>query len=327
VSLSQLGEFAVIDRITARIRPDDRVLVGPGDDAAVVRLTGPDIVVSTDALIEGVHFRRDWSEAVEVGRKAVAVNVADIEAMGADPVAIVVALSVPSDLDVEWVDRLSEGIVAEAEAAGVSLVGGDLSRAPVVMIAVTVFGDLAGRSPVLRSGARAGQVLAMRGRLGWSAAGLTALSRGFRSPRDAVAAHRVPQVPYGAGAVAAAAGATAMIDISDGLMADLGHLARASGVVCDVRSDSLEVADPVRAVAAATGSDPLVLILTGGEDHALVAGFEPGAVPQDWQVIGELRAPGAGAAAGEVLVDGAAWEGDAGFDHFAEPRRAGGGAR
>lgn len=316
--LAQVGEFAVIATITEQAPQLEQVLVGPGDDGAVVVLSGPEVVISTDSLVEGVHFRRDWSAAADIGRKAVAVNVADIEAMGAIPVAVVIALSAPAELPVSWVEEFGTGVGAECREAQVSLVGGDLTRAPLVMIGVTAIGQLGGAPAVLRSGARPGQVIAVRGRLGWSAAGLRTLSRGFRSPRAAVEAHRVPQVPYGAGAVAAAAGATALIDVSDGLLADLGHVAQASGLVCALRSDAFEVPDPVAAVAAATGTDPLALILTGGEDHALVGTFDPGAVPTEWWVVGETRA---GAPA--VLVDDAAWDGEAGWDHFA-PRLAAG---
>lgn len=310
--LSQVGEFALIAAVTRRAHRLDAVQVGPGDDAAVVGLSSPRVVISTDSLVEAVHFRRDWADAADIGRKAVAVNVADIEAMGATPVAVVIALSAPADLPVTWLEGFADGVRVECETAGVSLVGGDLTRAPQVVIAVTAIGELGERPPVTRSGAVVGQVIAVRGRLGWAAAGWQTLSRGFRSPRLAVEAYRAPQVPYGAGAVAAAAGATALIDVSDGLLADLGHLARASGVVCALRSDAFAVPEPIAAVAAATGTDPLTLILTGGEDHALVGTFPPDAVPADWWVVGEVL-PGAPA----VLVDGVARDGDAGWDHFA----------
>jgi thiamine-monophosphate kinase len=153
----------------------------------------------------------------------------------------------------------------------------------------------------------------MSGRLGWAAAGVAVLGRGFRSPRAVVVAHRVPEPPYGQGRVAAEAGASAMIDISDGLLADLGHVSRASGVTLDVDTTALEVAEPQKAVAAAIGGgDPLVFQLTGGDDHALVAAFEPGQVPTGWRVIGRVLS-------GEprVLVDGRPWDGSSvGWEHF-----------
>ena len=178
------------------------------------------------------------------------------------------------------------------------MVGGDLTRCDQVVIAVTVIGACT-QSPVLRSGAQPGDVLALTGRQGWAAGGLAVLGRGFRSPRVLVEAYRRPEPPYDAGPAAAEAGATSMIDISDGLLADAGHLAAGSGVAIDVRTDALEVAEPLHAVGAATGADPLSFILGGGDDHALLATFPAGAVPDGWTVIGAV-------AAGEgVTVDGA----------------------
>lgn len=311
-SLAALGEFGLIEAVTRDLPAHDAVRVGPGDDAAVLDFSGP-VVCSTDTMVEGVHFRRDWSVALDVGRKAVAVNVADVEAMGARPTAIVVSLSAPGDLPAAWAKSLGAGIRAECDRVGAALVGGDTTRSKDISITVTILGDLGGREPVLRSGARPGQVVALRGRIGWAAAGLAVLGRGFRSPRAVVEAQRVPEVPYGAGREAAEAGAGAMIDVSDGLLADLGHIAAASGVRIDVDSAVLDVPEPLQAVAAATGSDPLALVLTGGEDHALAATFAPDDVPAEWLVIGAVSA----ADTPEVLVDGAPWEGPAGHDHFA----------
>ena len=178
------------------------------------------------------------------------------------------------------------------------------------MIAVTVLGSVEGE-PVRRSGARPGDVVAIAGRQGWAAAGLAVLARGFRSPRALVEAHRRPEPPYGAGPVAAAAGATAMIDVSDGLLGDVAHIAEASGVAIDISAGSFEVAEPLRAVGAALGADPMRFILTGGDDHALVATYPAGtALPDGWTRIGEV-AEGSG-----VTVDGAAYEGPAGHTHF-----------
>jgi thiamine-monophosphate kinase len=313
-TLGGYGEFALIRRITAGLAPAAHVLVGPGDDAAVLALDPP-VVTSIDVLVEGVHFRRDWSPARDVGRKAVAVNVSDLEAMGARARALVVGFSAPPDLELAWALEFAVGLTAEAETAGVSLVGGDVTRARDITVSVTVLGTLDGRAPVLRSGARAGDVVAVRGRLGWAAAGLVVLGRGFRSPRVVVEAHRVPQVGYGSGAVAAAAGATAMVDVSDGLVADLGHVAGASGVTIDLDRSAFTIDEPLQAVAAATGTDPYALVLTGGEDHALAATFPgPGAVPEGWTVVGRVGDPGEDGPA--VLVDGAPWTAAAGFDHF-----------
>ncbi|MBP2418826.1 thiamine-phosphate kinase [Microlunatus capsulatus] len=313
-TLAEIGERAVIATLTADLPPAADVLVGPGDDGAVLEVAGP-LVTSLDVLVQDVHFKLGWSDPADIGRKAVAVNVADLEAMGARATAVVLGFSAPPHLQLRWVRELAGGLRAECAAAGVSLVGGDVTRARDLTLSVTVLGGLEGRPPVLRSGARAGDVVALRGRTGWAAAGLAVLSRGFRSPRAVVEAQRVPQVPYGQGVVAARAGATAMVDVSDGLLADLGHVARASGVVVDLRQDAFEVPEPLQAVSAATGADPYDLLLTGGEDHALAATFPAGAVPEGWRVVGEVRAAGEDEGAG-VLVDGRTWAATGGFDHF-----------
>jgi thiamine-monophosphate kinase len=318
-TLGEVGEFRLIAAMTAGLPPSAGVALGPGDDAAVLEVDGP-VVTSVDVLVEGVHFRRDWSGAHDVGRKAVAVNVADIEAMGCRAVGIVVGFSAPPETPASWVLEFAAGVRSECDTARVALLGGDVTRARDITISVTALGVTDGLSPVRRSGAGPGDVVALAGRTGWAAAGMVVLGRGFRSPRVAVEAQRVPQVPYGAGAVAAAAGATSMIDVSDGLLADLGHVAAASGVVIDVRTDAFEIPQPLQAVAAATGSDPYTLILTGGEDHALAATFpSEQQVPEGWRVVGAvLAAPGGSP---DVLVDGRPWEGPAGFDHFRPGRR------
>ena len=313
-TLAEVGEFPLIATITEGLSLGADVRVGPGDDAAVLA-TGDAVATSVDVLVEGVHFRRDWSEARDVGRKAVAVNVADIEAIGARATGLLVGFSAPSDLPLGWVLDFAEGLAQESQAAGVSLLGGDMTRARDITVAVTAMGSLDGRDPVLRSGARPGDVVAIHGRLGWAAAGLAVLGKGFRSPRAVVEAHRVPQISYGAGAIAARAGATSMIDISDGLLADLGHVAQASKVLIDLRRDAFELPEPLQAVAAATGSDPYTFVFAGGDDHALAATFpSPDAVPAGWLVVGA-----AGFADDDhpgVVMDGAVWESPAGFDHF-----------
>jgi thiamine-monophosphate kinase len=320
-TLGEIGEFALIAEFTQNLARADDVLLGPGDDAAVLDLRGL-VVTTVDVLVEGVHFRRDWSDARSVGRKSVAVNVADIEAMGARPRALVVGFSAPADLAVAWALDFADGLQIECAAADVSLVGGDVTRARDITVAVCALGVLeGGRQPVRRDGAKAGNALALVGRTGWAAAGLVVLGRGFRSPRAVVEALRVPEVPYGAGLVAARAGATAMIDVSDGLLADLGHVATASGVVVELHRDAFEVPEPLRAVAAATGSDPYSMILTGGEDHALAATFPTAAaVPEGWRVVGHVRDLGQDEEP-RVLVDGAEWAGTPGWDHFRATRR------
>ena len=269
--------------------------VGIGDDAAVVGAPSGSVVAAVDLLLEGRHFRRDWSSAYDIGVKAAARSLADIAAMGAVNTALLVALAVPGSLPASWPLELADGLAAEAARAGAGIVGGDTARADSVLLSVTALGDLAGRAPVLRSGARPGDVIAVAGPLGRSAAGLALLSAGVAAARrrsalaGLVAAHRRPSPPYEAGPEAAALGATAMIDVSDGLLADLGHIADASAVALDIDSSALVTGGPLSEAAAAlsstnldssrtdpAGSPPpiaLEWVLTGGEDHSLVATF------------------------------------------------------
>jgi thiamine-monophosphate kinase len=309
-TLADLGEFGLIDALKERFTQGEHVLIGPGDDAAVVAFPEGRVVVSTDLLVDTRHFRRDWSPAVDIGHKACAQNLSDINAMGGRATALTVGLAAPPDLPVAWALELAEGIAAEAALVGASVVGGDVTRSDQVMISITVLGACPGE-PVLRSGARPGDLVALAGRQGWAAAGLAVLARGFRSPRVLVEAHRRPEPPYDAGAQAASLGATSLIDLSDGLLADIGHIAEASGVGVDIRSDSFEVAEPLRAVGAALGADPMQFILTGGDDHALVATFPAGTeLPEPWLLIGEV-AEGSG-----VTVDGEEYDGPSGHEHF-----------
>jgi thiamine-monophosphate kinase len=323
-TVAALGEFGLIAALSGWLPPDPRTLVGIGDDAAVLAAPDGRVVASTDFLLEGRHFRRDWSSAADIGRKAAARSLIDVAAMGAVPTGLLVALAAPPDLPVSWARDLTRGLAAECARAGASVVGGDTARASSVLLATTGLGDLAGRAPVLRSGAAPGDLVAVAGPLGRAAAGLALLSAGL-TDGPLIAAHQRPAPPYDAGPEAAGLGATAMIDISDGLLADLGHVAAASGVLIDVSSARLAPDDDLLAAASTInvdltkrGStyphpDALAWVLSGGEDHALAATFDPGtALPPRWAVIGEVRA-GHG-----VLVDGQPWAGARGWDHFTD---------
>ncbi len=310
-SLAGLGEFAVIDRLVADRDQPASVAVGPGDDAAVIRAGDGKTVVSTDMLVEGRHFRLDWSSPQEVGRKAVAQNAADIEAMGAAPIAFVVAFGAPGDTAAARALALADGMWQEARKLGAGIVGGDLVSAPQWVVSVTVLGDLAGRAPVLRSGARVGDTLAVTGGLGRSAAGYELWRNDIGGFDELRRLHLAPEPPYGQGRVAADDGATAMTDVSDGLMADLGHIADASGVGINVSTAALTPdRNALSAAAAAADADPWAWVLGGGEDHALVATF-PGAPPHGWRAIGTVIDGPA-----RVLVDGDAWRGNPGWQSF-----------
>jgi thiamine-monophosphate kinase len=311
-SLKDLGEFGLIGELTQRFGQSDAVVIGPGDDAAAVR-TGSVTVVSLDLLVQDRHFRLDWSSASDVGHKAAAANLSDINAMGGRATALLVGLAAPASLEAAWALDLADGIAAEAEKVGASVVGGDVTQAERITIAISVLGECP-HGPVRRSGARPGDVVAHAGRQGWADAGYAVLARGFRSPRAVVDAHRRPEPPYGAGAAAAEAGATAMIDVSDGMLQDLGHIAEASGVAVDVDSGSFEVAEPIQAVGAALGVEPTRLVLTGGDDYGLLATFPPGiALPDRWRPVGRVLADGT---PGAVTVDGEPYEEAAGHRHF-----------
>jgi thiamine-monophosphate kinase len=251
VTVADLGEFGLIAAITARLPPAGAMVIGVGDDAAVLPAPAGRPVATMDLLVEGNHFRRDWSAPADVGGKAAAQNLADVAAMGAVPVALLVGLAAPGDLPVAWAESLVDGIAAESARAGAAVVGGDVSSADAIMIAITALGELAGRAPVTRAGARPGDVLAVAGVLGHSAAGLALLTAGLAEPASLVAAYRWPHPVYEAGPEAAGLGATAMIDISDGLVADLGHVARASGVGISIDTARLMPGPDLSAAAAA----------------------------------------------------------------------------
>lgn len=310
-TLAGVGEFAVIDRLVADRDQPAAVALGPGDDAAVVSARDGRTVVSTDMLAEGRHFRLDWSTPHDIGRKAIAQNAADMEAMGARATAFVVAFGAPGQTPTEQALELADGMWHEARLLGAGIVGGDLVSAPQWVISVTVLGDLDGREPVLRSGARPGDTVAVAGELGRSAAGYALWRSDIRQFDELRRRHLVPEPPYGKGRVAADAGATAMTDVSDGLLSDVGHIAQASGVGVDVLTAALAAdRDAVAGAADVVGADALEWVLGGGEDHALVAMF-PGSPPEGWRVIGEvLDGPP------RVLVNGTEWDGNTGWQSF-----------
>ena len=311
-TLGDVGEFGLIRDLVALFPQGDHVLIGPGDDAAVLRVRTGHVVVSTDLLVEGRHFRRDWASAEDVGHRAAAQNLSDINAMGGRAHSLTIGLAAPPDLPVAWALDFARGFADECSAVGACVVGGDLTGASEIVIAVTVMGACT-QAPVVRSGASAGEVLALAGRQGWAAGGLAVLGRGFRSPRALVEAYRRPEPPYDAGPAAAEAGATSMIDISDGLLAEVGHLAADSHVAMDVRRAAFDLPEPLRAVGAALNIDPVSLVLSGGEDHALLATFaDVASVPHGWVVIGDVR----DGEPGQVTVDGAPYDGPTGWTHF-----------
>lgn len=278
-----MGEFELLAKLRERLPPaGPRLRVGSGDDAAVT-VPGGATATSVDALVDGVHFRREWSSPMQIGAKALAAALSDLAAMGAEPGEAYVALGVPTDLDEPDCLALLDGMAALAAETGTAIAGGDVTRSPVLSLAVTVVGHA--DSPddfVTRAGARAGDALAVTGELGAAAVGLLLLRDDVPSisrlygrlspgtPERLIARQLEPRPRLAAGQALAAAGATAMIDISDGLGGDAGHLAAASGVGLRFEAETLPVAPGVDEVALAAGRDPLELAASGGEDYELL---------------------------------------------------------
>lgn len=284
------------------------VLTGPGDDTAWLRVHSGAVLVTTDAMVLGRDWRDDWSSPRQVGRKCVAQNAADIEAMGGTTTGLVVTLVADPATPLAWVRELAIGLGQEAARAGTLIVGGDLSSAGpgVCVISATALGELPdGAVPVLRSGARPGDALAVSGPLGRAAAGLLLLqeNRAADDP-DLVGYQQSPRPAYGDGRRALEAGASAMLDVSDGLLLDAERIANASGVRIDVRTAAL-AADV--AALTAVGDRATDCVLRGGEEHVLLATFAGEDVPSGWRVIGAVT-PGAGVSVDGLDTQGGGWE-------------------
>jgi len=312
-TLSGVGELAALKRIFPRLPAAAAELLGPGDDSAVLAAPDKRVVITTDMMIHGPDFRLAWSSPYDLGWKAAASNLSDIAAMGAVPTGLVVAIAAPSDTPVASLEAIADGLRegCEALAPGCGVIGGDLSVSTVLTIVITAFGDLEGRPPVLRSGARIGDVIAVSGTLGRAAEGLrllfaegvvdgepdaaAAAAVAARHP-EAVAAQLRPSPPIADGKVAALSGATAMLDLSDGLAIDARRIATASGVGLDLSSEA--VGGRVQ--------------LDGGEDHSLLATFpESTELPAGFRAIGRV-VDGEG-----LLVDGVAYTQRGGWDPYA----------
>ncbi|KQB86437.1 thiamine-phosphate kinase [Corynebacterium lowii] len=300
-TIAEVGEHQVIREImeAAPSRAN-------GDDAAVLVSAQPNsrVVVSTDMLVQGRHFRFDWSTPREVGRKAIAQNFADIEAMGARPISALLALSAPVDTPVALIRQIAEGVEEQVEQFSAELVGGDLTAGENLVLAVTAVGSLGGnRRPLTIDAARPGQRLVAAGALGDSAAGLALLERyGRQVPPEFVAfrdAHTHPQIPPGRGMIARATGATAATDNSDGLIADLSTMARRSGVAIDLDPQAIAPSEQMVRLGEHLGIDPWHWVLSGGEDHTIVA-TTGGDVPSGFRSIGVVQR-GSGVSVGGAI--------------------------
>ncbi|TAL45321.1 MAG: thiamine-phosphate kinase [Salinibacterium sp.] len=310
--MGSLGEAAVLARIFPLLPAAAGQHLGPGDDAAVLATPDGRVVITTDMMIHGPDFRLAWSSPTDLGWKAAASNLSDIAAMGAVPTALVVALAAPAETRIEVLEGIADGLRLGCEelAPGCGVIGGDLSVSSVLTIAVSAFGDLEGRLPVLRSGARPSDIVAVSGSLGEAAAGLRLLfEQGVVAGEPdaaaaatlaaehpaAIAAQLRPHPPIADGRAAAIAGATSMIDISDGLAIDARRVATSSGVALELSS-------------LAVGSREA---LDGGEDHALLATFPDGIV-----LPGGFRPIGAVTAGSGLFVDGQPYDASTGWDPY-----------
>lgn len=315
--LSQLSEDALLARVLPLLGGSRPQPLGPGDDAAVIAIDGP-VVATTDTMVLGADWRDDWSTPEQVAAKTVVQNLADLAAMGAEPTAILSTLVLDPQTPLDWVERFATALGEQCRRYDVSAAGGDLSSAPagVRMVSITALGELAGRSPVTRSGARPGDTIAVTGSLGRSAVGLALLLQAAEAgvdvatlPAAALHHHLTPSAPLAQGPVAALAGASAMIDLSDGLGRDAARVARASGIRLEVDS-ALLAGDLNWAEQYLPRAQARECVLGGGEEHSLLATF-PGSLPQFWRPIGVV-------AAGEpqVWLDGKPLPA-LGWDHFA----------
>jgi len=294
-TLANLGESESLKRTIGRLIQGKYTLVGPGDDAAVVSAPDSRYVVTTDTMIEDHDFRLDWSTGFDLGYKAIATNFSDVAAMGAKPTALVVAIALPSSTNISWLEAFADGLNAAIKelAPDAEVVGGDIASSEKVFISVTAHGDLEGRDPVLRSGAKPGDVLAVAGTLGRAAAGLALLQSDTDAKSaydDLVAIQLRPQPPIASGIAAALAGATSMLDISDGLARDAHRIAKASGVSIEINSRDLQGFEAALEQAAMRLEvSPADWVRFGGEDHSLLATFPEGSmIPREFKPIGQV---------------------------------------
>ncbi|MEC5198243.1 thiamine-monophosphate kinase [Arthrobacter sp. PL16] len=304
-TVGDVSEGELLARILPLLGPASGALVGPGDDAAVLVPEAGPLVVSMDTLVEDHDFRLlrpggFRTTGYDVGWKSAAQNLSDVNAMGGVATSLVVSLTLPSQTPVAWVEDCARGLAAairELGAQSCSVVGGDLGGGAQLVITAAVTGAMRGLTPVLRSGARAGHILAVAGTLGRAAAGL-AILEGARPPADfgqlgeeLIAVQLRPSPPLAAGPVAAGAGASAMLDISDGLVRDAQRIAAASGVHVDLDPAALrKYSGPLAPAADLLGVDPMDWVLGGGEDHGLLAAFPPDVLlPPGFTAVGSVR--------------------------------------
>lgn len=322
IRLSEIGEFPLIARLVRALPAEEGIIVGPGDDCAVVECDGATLLLTCDAAIEGIHFRRQWAGAAAIGWKSGAAALSDIAAMGGRPRFMLITLACPPDEDVAFLEALYHGLSAAAAHCGAVIVGGDTTRSPSgVMVDIAVVGEAVGPRILRRTGARPGDLLAVTGRPGQAAAALSALQRSL-DPGELAQAHfhPLPRILEGQW-FAAHDGVHAMIDLSDGLLQDAGHLAEAAWMGVDVDPDRIPVSDAMRHALESAGEDPAAVALSGGEDYELIIAVEPAdfkTIQTDFQERFELPLTVVGNFTSEwqgARVRGIAPK-KAGYDHF-----------
>ncbi len=276
-SLSSLGEFGLIKRFISKLsRRNSNILIGPGDDCAVVKPTRRPILLTTDMMIEGIHFRRDWADPHQIGIKTMRVNLSDIASMGGKPLYTLISVGLPKSFKLSEVDRLFSGMHQAAREEGVSIVGGDTNCSDRLVINVAVIGE-GGKKVLPRSGAKVGDNLYVTGNLGASALGLEALKRGKKSRFEKfIRRHLEPLRRVAVGQrLSSLRGIHSLIDISDGLVSDLGHILEASGVGAEVFVDDIPIEKSFEKSARSLGVNPLTFKLGGGEDYELLFTASP----------------------------------------------------
>ncbi|MGO4120552.1 thiamine-phosphate kinase [Arthrobacter sp. YAF16] len=334
LTVGELSESELLARIFPRLHGGDSsaLLLGPGDDAAIVAAPDGRTVVSIDTQVVDQDFRLEWNNGYrttgyDVGWKAAAQNLSDINAMGARATSMVVSLTMPPDTLVSWVEDFADGMssgIRELGAPDCAVAGGDLGRGRELAVSVAILGTLDGQAPVLRSGARPGDTLALAGTAGYAAAGLALLESG--TPVDGLNSEQRtlmdtqcrPRPPLAAGPLAREAGATALMDISDGLVRDGARMAAASHTVLDLDPVALkELGVPLQPAASLLGAEPMDWVLAGGEDHGLLAAFPAGVqLPHGFTAIGSVEASAPTDSTGVTIAGRPA--DTVGWDHFAD---------
>jgi thiamine-monophosphate kinase len=331
-----MGEFELLAKLRERLPADDhRIRLGSGDDAAVT-VPGAATATSVDAIVDGVHFRRGEAAPGAIGRKALAAALSDLAAMGAEPGEAYVVLGAPPDLADEEFFSLLDGLLELAGETGTTLAGGDLTRAPVLTLAVTVVGHAAHPDELVsRAGAEPGDLLVLTGEIGGAAAGRLLLDDASLagavtdSTAERLRARQLgPRPRLRSGRALAAAGARALIDLSDGLAGDALHVAAASGSGLRIEASSLPLAEGVAEIAAALGHDPLELAVSGGEDYELLAALPPQRLAKAEALVAEAgeaeltRIGVVEAGTGvEIRLPGGGLLETQGYDHLREPSR------